>query len=112
MDHNNLRFGQRLILPMRRRSETFDVKIERPKMMLAVTIGFDNQGMVREVFTAGAKTGSDSEAMLRDACILLSLGLQYGAPIEVIRGALTRDLDGEASSVVGKVIDVIAQVND
>ncbi len=43
-----------------------------------VTAGFDECGVIREVFADGAKGGSDTEGLIDDACILVSLLLQHG----------------------------------
>ncbi len=64
-------------LPGRRPNETIDLEINGT--LYAVTVGYYPDGRVAEVFTHGAKVGSTMDAILDDACILLSLLLQYGA---------------------------------
>jgi hypothetical protein len=46
--------------------------------------------------------------MASDAAIAASLALQYGCPAEVLRGALSRDSDGVASSPLGVALDLEA----
>jgi len=75
------------------------------KNVYAVTVGHYANGSVGEIFVSGAKAGSDLDAVMRDAAILLSLGLQHGVPIETMRGAITREGDGTASSIIGAVLD-------
>ena len=58
-----------------------------------------------EVFIAGGKAGTQTESTARDGAILLSLAMQYGAPLDVIRHALTREEDGKPSSLIGAVVD-------
>ena len=69
---------------------------------------YEDHKTLGEVFIAAAKSaGSQVDATARDAAILISLGLQHGIPIDVIKGALTREPNGEASSIAGRVVDFI-----
>lgn len=64
-------------LPNRRPSETVEIEIEG--QTFAVTLGFDPaDGSVLEVFISGSKPGSQRDAELDDAAILLSRCLQAG----------------------------------
>ena len=90
-------------LPDRRGCETFDLRMGT--MEFSVTVGLYANGQIGEVFVAGAKCGSDLDAAMRDAAILLSLALQHGVSREVIKGALTREGNGAASSVIGAIVD-------
>ncbi len=45
---------------------------------LTITIGFDTDYNIKEVFCADFKSGSDNQATIMDACILLSRLLQHG----------------------------------
>jgi hypothetical protein len=58
-----------------------------------------------EVFVSGTKVGSDVDATTRDGSVLLSLALQYGVPVEVMAGAITRGGSGEPSTIIGSVLD-------
>ena len=99
--------SERRALPQRRHSETMTFVFWGQPW--SVTFGFyEDHKTVGEVFIAAAKSpGSDLDATARDAAILISLGLQYGIPIEVIKGALTREPNGDASSIAGRVVDFI-----
>ena len=90
-------------LPDRRGCETFVLRVGAAQFF--VTVGLYANGSIGEVFVAGAKVGSDMDAVTRDAAILLSLALQHGVPREVIKGALTREGNGSASSVIGAIVD-------
>lgn len=94
-------------LPHRRSAETFDVI--RANTKFAVTVGFYPDGRVAEVFVCGAKAGSDFEAVARDGAVLLSLALQHGVPLDVMRGALTRETNDEPSTIIGAVVDRLAK---
>jgi len=106
----NMLVSGRRPLPQRRHSINFTVQFW--KQPWHVTCGFyEDHSTVGEVFINAARTpGTDLDAMARDGAILLSLALQYGIPIDTIRGALTRNPAGDPSSIVGLVVDRIASI--
>ncbi len=56
------------------------------EIKLVVTIGFSNDGNASEVFCADFRAGSDNQALVMDACILLSRLLQHGdTPAELLQ---------------------------
>lgn len=68
-------------LPSRRASVTENVRFTTESgtdKSLNVTFGFSPNGVLQEVFTASFKTGSDTHALIMDACILLSTLMQHG----------------------------------
>lgn len=71
--------------------------------------GFGGDGGTHELFLNAGKAGTSLEAMSRDAAVVLSLALQYGAPLDEIRAALTREDDGRPSGPVGAFLDLIAE---
>lgn len=99
----------RNILPPRRAAETFELTHGKQNTVFQVTLGRYPDGMIGEVFISGAKAGSDVEAVARDGAVLISLALQHGIPLEIIRGAITREYDSKASTIVGAVIDRLTQ---
>jgi hypothetical protein len=98
---------QRRQLPNRRLAETFDIEISGLKYK--VTIGRFADRTPAELFISNHKSGNASDVAARDAGILVSLALQHGVPLSVIRHAISRNSDGTASGVVGAVIDRIAE---
>jgi len=105
----------RRVLPQRRPTFTFDIHDEsgRVDMVVAYSV-FEPPGAppphtVAEIFVTSRKIGSGTEAIARDAAILLSLAVQYGCPVDVIRGALTRNQDGSAQSLMGRVVDRVVE---
>jgi hypothetical protein len=100
----------RRALPQRRHSVNFTAQFW--KQPWHVTVGFYADHVTAgEVFINAARTpGTDLDAMARDGAILLSLCLQYGIPVDVIKGALTRNPDGSPSAITGLVIDRIANI--
>ncbi len=75
-----------------------------------VTIGQFPDASSGEVFiTPLGKSGKGSmlEAIARDAAILMSLAIQYGAPLETMRRAVTRDEQNRPQTFVGAVLDAM-----
>jgi hypothetical protein len=73
--------------------------------------GFYADDTPGEVFIDGGKTGQDIQSTARDAAVVLSLALQHGVPVEVIAHAVTRDSTGAAASILGAIVDAIADGN-
>jgi hypothetical protein len=95
----------RRVLPLRRASETFDLRFWNQNF--TITIGRYPDGTPGEVFIDGGKTGQDVRSTARDAAVVLSLALQHGTPIETMRHAITRSGSGEAASILGAIVDVL-----
>src|SRR5215471_9375083 len=72
-------------LPNRRASETFELDVNQ----LHYTCSFSRfaDGRVGEVFLQNTKAGSQSDANARESAIAASLALQFGCPLEILRGA-------------------------
>lgn len=100
--------AQRRVMPNRRAGENFELPW-RGTTIFKVTVGYyEDEVTVGEVFITGAKVGSDFDGVARDGAILMSLALQFGCPIDTMRGALTRDQDGTPSTIIGAVADKLA----
>jgi hypothetical protein len=95
--------GNRRRLPNRRPHVSFD--LEHLGVWYRVGIGYWPDGTPGEIFLSTAKDGSGLDVSVRDASIAVSLALQHGTPIEVIARALCRDPRGQASGVLGVVLD-------
>lgn len=98
-------------LPNRRVTVTREMQWppDRALAMIQVSIGFYDDGRPSEVFVQGCKSGTDVQAVARDAAIILSFALQHGTPIATIRKAITRDHGEAAASLIGAVVDLIAE---
>jgi hypothetical protein len=94
-------------LPLRRRSETFELPFGGLKEPHVVTLGFYNDGRIGEVFINGGKSGEVVEAIARDSAVILSMALQHGVPLETIAHALTRDGQDQPQTVVGVIVDML-----
>ena len=97
--------SERRALPQRRRCETFDLAFGGLARNHTITVGYYDSGEIGEVFIDGGKSGEQVEAIARDSAVLLSLALQYGADLQNIKSAITRDGQGEPSTIVGAVVD-------
>ena len=73
---------------------TITERVEFGTRVFLVSIGYARDGQVREIFVDGVKSGSDEEALLDAACILLSRLLQRGDRIGDIAASV-----GQASAI-------------
>jgi hypothetical protein len=102
----------RRTLPPRRHVETFEVRHGPKGAAFQVSVGYYETAAPflspAEVFISGSKAGSEHEGVARDGAVLLSIALQYGVPIDVIRGAMTSNEDGSPMTIVGAVVERLA----
>jgi single-stranded DNA-binding protein len=81
-------------LPNCRQRESFEFR--HAGHVFTLCAGFHSEGRIAEIFLSSNKPGSLIEAIARDAAITVSIALQFGADIEMIRTALTKDHGGPA----------------
>jgi hypothetical protein len=93
-------------LPNRRQCESFEFRHAGLDFTLAA--GFYQDGRVAEIFLSSHKPGSPIEAIARDAAVTVSIALQFGAELETIRAALTKDHDGGPATLLGAALDALA----
>lgn len=93
-------------LPNRRPARM--LKIPFGGMSYFVSYALGAGGSVAEVFISCDRPTSDAAQVARDAAVTISIALQYGAALDVMRGAITRDHDGVAASIIGAALDSIA----
>ena len=96
----------RMRLPDRRFAET--VALEHGGARFMVTIGLYSDGRPGEVFTHGARTGSNLDALLADACVVVSCLIQHGAEPRELAASVGRLGNAEPASVIGAVVDLVA----
>jgi hypothetical protein len=89
----------------RRESTTFD--FEFAGLHYACTHSAFVDGRVGEVFLNNRKHDSASDMWARDGGIVVSLALQCGAPLEVLRKAVGRDAKDQPTSPIGAALDLI-----
>jgi hypothetical protein len=107
MTATTLHVPRRHRLPDRRRGETFEFRHAGHDYTL--TAGFYRTGDIGEIFLNAHKSGGDLEAVARDAAIIVSLALQYGADLARIRNGVTRDSDGGPATLIGAALDAIEE---
>jgi hypothetical protein len=94
-------------LPNRRAAESFALEVSG--LNYVCTVGRYADGKIGEVFLSNHKTNSAADVNARDAAIVTSIALQFGADIETIRRALCRDSQGRASGPLGQALDQIME---
>jgi hypothetical protein len=93
-------------LPDRRAAET--IQLEHGGQRFTVTVGFYPDGRPGEVFTHGIRTGSTLDALLADACVVVSCLIQHGVEPRDLASSMGRLGNAEAASVIGAVVDLVA----
>jgi hypothetical protein len=93
-------------LPDRRSSESFSFEIGG--LRFTATVSRFPDGRIGELFLNNHKQGNQSDTNARDSAIILSIALQHGADIEIIRHALCRDSQGRALGPLGAALDLLA----
>jgi hypothetical protein len=94
-------------LPNRRASETFDFQVEG--LRYCATVSHFADGRIGEIFIGNHKVGSQCDTNVRDAALAASLALQHGCPLDVLRGALLRDVRGKAATPLGVALDLVGE---
>jgi len=93
-------------LDNRRCSATVKFTHEHRSMLASYSVYPD--GRAAEIFIDTSDPGSTMAAILRDAAVLSSIALQYGAPLETLCSALTRLENGIApASPIGSAFDTL-----
>ena len=107
MDTDDWRRGEvmagREKLPGRR--FTCRTRFESAGIRFHADIGFYPDGRPGEVFLTAGKVGGSVETLCRDAAIVLSFALQYGANWRAIRAAICRDEAGAPLGPIGVLLD-------
>ena len=98
--------SERRRLPNRRASESFT--FDTAGLRYTATVSRFADVSIGEVFLNNHKVNSQADVSARDAAVVASIALQYGAPVDVIRRALMRNADGTASGPLGAALDLIA----
>jgi hypothetical protein len=94
-------------LSNRRPCESFSFELNG--LRFTTSIGRFPNGDIGELFLTNHKSGNQSDTNARDAAIILSFALQFGADPDEVRKALCRDGQGRALGPVGAALDKIAE---
>jgi len=90
-------------LANRRQIETFKFQFEGIRHHCSFSRFPD--GRLAEVFIDAGKVNTGVGNFMRDGAILLSLALQFGAPVATLRHAMTRDDHEAPASPLGALLD-------
>jgi hypothetical protein len=93
-------------LSNRRECEGFDFRLGG--MAYHATVSRFPDGAPAEIFLNAAKTDSAADIAARDSAVAVSLALQYGAPLDVLRNGLMRDSRGGPGGPAAVVLGLIA----
>jgi hypothetical protein len=97
-------------LPNRRASESFS--FELAGLRFVATVSRFDDGSIGEVFLTNHRVNSGAGIMASDQAVLASLALQFGCPIETLRRAMMRNAAGQATSPIGRALDLIAEMTE
>ena len=97
---------ERQRLPNKRPSVSLDFALGNLKYTVSYSQFAD--GRIGELFISNHKLNSAADTAARDAAIVCSIALQFGAEFETIRKALDRDSQGRAAGALGAALDEIA----
>ena len=95
----------REILPNRRETDTF--RFDHAGHRYYGSVSRFKDGRPAEVFLDAGKPGASIQAIARDGAVFVSLALQHGCPLEVLRKAITRLDDGSAAGPFGTLLDIV-----
>jgi len=84
------------------------IKFEHEGFAYVGGIGRFPDGQIAEIFLNAEKIGTAIETAARDSAVVASLALQHGVPPDIIRHALARNGNGDASGPLGKLLDLLA----
>jgi len=113
-------WGERRRLPNRRRNETNNFAWQGRngvEKIWSYTLGFYPDGAIGEVFIDAPRSDtapkplveSEQETAAKDAAVVASTAVQYGAPISTLADGMKRNDDGSPASVIGAVLRLLAQ---
>jgi hypothetical protein len=94
--------------PNRRAAETFDLDADGQRY--CATVGRFDDGRLAEIFLTNSKSGSQADTNARDASVVASIALQFGAPVDVLRKALMRDSRGAPCGPLAVALDMVAEM--
>jgi len=92
-----------------RRSAT-NLNFEHETMRYILTFSRFADGRIAEIFlNTSMKAGSMADVSVQDGAVLVSLALQHGCPIQIMKDAIKRNPNGTPQSPLGMAIDIISK---
>lgn len=100
---------KRRTLPDRRLLTNFSIEWEGQEFNISVGFYDFNCLEVGEVFADCGKSPQAVQQLVADACIIISVALQYGVPPEALGKSLSRFETGVPYTIIGLVCDAIVR---
>ena len=97
-------------LPNRRLSITTEFTHETQKFFL--TTGFIGNKVMEIFLNSSQKSGSEADINASDAAIAVSLAIQYGCPMDVLRHAMRRNADGSPTGPISHALDIAKEIEE
>jgi hypothetical protein len=97
-------------LANRRAAETFDLEADGQRY--CATVGRFPDGRLAEIFLSAAKCGSQADTNARDSAVVLSIAVQHGVPLDMLRKALMRNSRGLPCGPLAVALDMVATGQD
>src|SRR4249919_284860 len=95
-------------LPNRRFAETMNFSVSDQNYI--VTLGRFPNGDIAEIFiNSSMRLGSTADINAVDGALAVSLALQYGCPLEILRSGMKRNADGSPQGPLGAALDTIKE---
>ena len=95
--------------PLKNRRHSINFSFEGKGLAYTCTYSTFSDGRVSEIFLNNHRSNSAADVNARDGAIAVSFALQFGADLETIRAALSRDAHGHASGPLGAALDKITE---
>lgn len=101
-------------LPNRRVGVTFkfEHQTDGGVQKFHVTVGFYTDGTPGELFINTHKAGGEYNTFVSDAAVAISLALQHGCPLDVIRSSMKRNPNGSPMGLLSHLLDRMKEEGD
>ena len=97
-------------LPGRRQSTT--ARLDHDGQTYHVSVGYYADGRPGEIFLTAPKASQTFAAVqAADAAVAVSIAMQYGVPLAVLRDAFLREADGSPAGILGATVDLLLEMD-
>lgn len=96
-------------LPERRFAETTKFEVDGHSYYLTVGYFADNMKVGEIFINSSMKLGSMADVNACDGAVAVSLALQYGCPLELLRSGMKRNANGSPQGPLGAALDTIKE---
>lgn len=96
-------------LPNRRFCES--VHFDHWGIPFEATLGYYQDRRLGEIFLNAGKLTSTADILAKEAAIVASFALQFGASLDDMRAAMPRTTEGEPEGPLGKLMDILGDTS-